>query len=318
MTEQTIAEQAASVAPLHLRLPATSANLGPGFDTLAIALNFYLEVRAREAEVFSISAVGRNPEVCGSLERNLLLDVYRKTLAANQREVKPLALEVDNGIPLGMGCGSSAAVRLAGVALAAHFGQLGWDREQILAEATKLEGHPDNAAACWLGGFVAGCWDGIRLRAVSFPAPAAWQALVVLPEKPLATAASRAVLPASYNRADVVANLQRVALLTASFAAGRGEFIAEAMRDRMHQPYRSKVCPLLPRLLPLSGSNHILGVALSGAGPAVLLLVDSSDAIDDVEARIRQAVSGLGPVEILRCAIENQAAKMLSLALPLP
>jgi homoserine kinase len=192
--------------------------------------------------------------VCGALERNLLLDVYRKTLAANQLEVKPLALEVHNGIPLGMGCGSSAAVRLAGVTLAAHFGNLGWSRERILAEATRLEGHPDNAAACWLGGFVAGCWDGTKLHAVTFTPPAAWQALVVLPEKPLATTASRGVLPAQYSRADVVANLQRVAVLTAAFATGRADLIAEAMRDRMHQPYRSNVCPLLPMLLPLSGS----------------------------------------------------------------
>ena len=307
-----------SAAPLQLRLPATSANLGPGFDTLAIALNLYLEIQAREAEAFSIHASGRNPEVCGALERNLLLDVYRKTLAAHERELRPLALEVNNGIPLGMGCGSSAAVRLAGVALAEHFGQLGWDRERILAEATKLESHPDNAAACWLGGFVAGCWDGVKLRAVSLPVSSAWQALVVIPEKPLATVASRAVLPPTYNRADVVANLQRVALLTAAFAIGRGEFIAEAMRDRMHQPYRSKVCPLLPRLLPLSGSDSILGVALSGAGPGVLLLVESSGAIESIESRVRQAVYELGPIEILRCEIENQPAEMISGELPLP
>jgi homoserine kinase len=299
-----------SASPLRLRLPATSANLGPGFDTLAIAMNVYLDVEAREAETFSIHAEGRGPEVCGSLERNLLLDVYRKALAAQHREVKPLALKVNNGIPLGMGCGSSAAVRLAGVALAAHFGGLDWDRERILAEATKLEGHPDNAAACWLGGFVAGCWDGTKVRAVSFPAPAAWRTLVVLPEKPLATSASRAVLPLSYERADVVANLQRVALLTAAFATGRGDLITEAMRDRMHQPYRSKACPLLPRLLPLSGTDGILGVCLSGAGPAVLLLVESSDAMETVEARVSQTISGMGTIELLRCEIENRPARM--------
>jgi homoserine kinase len=292
MTEQAIREQPTAATELHLRLPATSANLGPGFDTLAIALNFYLEIQAHEAEAFTIHATGRNPEVCGALERNLLLDVYRKTLAAHDREPWPLALEVNNGIPLGMGCGSSAAVRLAGVALAAHFGKL--------------------------GGFVAGCWDGVKLRAVSLPAPSAWRALVVVPEKPLATAASRAVLPPTYNRADVVANLQRVALLTAAFATGRGEYIAEAMRDRMHQPYRSKVCPSLPRLLPLSGSDSILGVALSGAGPAVLLIIESSGAIESIEARVRQAASELGPIEILRCEIENQPAEMSSRALPLP
>ena len=302
-----------SPSPLHLRLPATSANLGPGFDTLAIALNVYLEIEAREAAAFSINATGRGPEICGSLERNLLLDVYRKTLAAHHREVFPLALEVNNGIPLGMGCGSSAAVRLAGVALASHFGGLDWDRERILAEATKLEGHPDNAAACWLGGFVAGCWDGTRIRAVSFPAPTTWRVLVVLPEKPLATSASRAVLPPTYERVDVVANLQRVAVLTAAFATGRGELIAEAMRDRMHQPYRSKACPLLPRLLPLSGTEGILGICLSGAGPAVLVLVESADAVEAVETRALQTASGLGAIEILRCQIDNRPAEVASM-----
>ena len=299
-----------NAASFHLRLPATSANLGPGFDTLAVALNRYLEISAAEAETVSIHASGRAPEVCGALERNLLLDVYQKTLAAQNRDIRPLALEVTNGIPLGMGCGSSAAVRLAGVALAAHFGRLEWGRERILSEATKFEGHPDNAAACWLGGFVAGCWDGATVRAVSFSPPAEWRALVVIPEKPLSTTASRAVLPASYQRGDVVANLQRVAVLTAAFASGRGELIAEAMRDRMHQPYRSKACPLLPRLLPLSGSAGILGVCLSGAGPAVLVLVESPDAVEATEARVRETGAGLGIAEILSCEIENRPAMM--------
>lgn len=290
----------------YLKLPASSANLGPGFDTLALALDLHLEVRAREAAEFSIHATGRSPEICGSLGRNLLLDVYRKTLATKEREVKPLALDVNNGIPLGMGCGSSAAVRLAGVTLASHFGGLKWTREQILAEATRLEGHPDNVAACWLGGFVAGSWDGETLQAVSFAPPVEWRALIVLPEKPLPTVASRAVLPESYSRADVVANLQRVALLTGAFASGRGTLIADAMRDCMHQPYRSEVCPLLPRLLPLSGSDGILGVALSGAGPAVLVLVDSEAHIECSTACITSALGGSEPVEILACRLERE------------
>ncbi|MGB7189449.1 MAG: homoserine kinase [Acidobacteriaceae bacterium] len=295
---------------LHLRLPATSANLGPGFDALALALDLYLEITAREAESFSIQASGRGPKICGALKRNLLLDVYRDTLVANGRAVRPLALVVANGIPLGMGCGSSAAVRLAGVALAAHFGGLGWSREAILAEATRLEGHPDNTAACWMGGFVAGCWDGENLHAVSIAPPAAWRALIVLPEKPLATTASRAVLPESYSSADVVANLQRVALLTAAFATGRGDLVAEAMRDRMHQPYRSAVCPLLPQLLPLSGTQGVLGVALSGAGPGVLVLIDSETHSDAVEKRVREALGAGESVEILRCRLETQAARV--------
>lgn len=299
------------MSSLDLRLPATSANLGPGFDTLALALDIYLTVKAQEADAFSIQATGRDAQVCGALERNLLLDVYRDTLAANGRGVKPLALEVHNEIPLGMGCGSSAAVRLAGVALASHFGGLDWTQNEILAEATRLEGHPDNVAACWMGGFVAGSWDGANVHAVSLAPPAAWRALVVLPEKPLATPASRAVLPESYSHADVVANLQRVAVLTAALATGRGDLIAESMRDRIHQPYRSSVCPLLVQLLPLSGTDGVLGVALSGAGPAVLVLIDSAESVEEIEARIRASLSQSEAVEILRCGIENRPARML-------
>ena len=296
------------VSPLHLRLPATSANLGPGFDALALALDLYLDVKAREAGEFSIKATGRGPEICGALERNLLLDVYREVLTANGRAVMPLALEVENGIPLGMGCGSSAAVRLAGVALAAHFGGLGWSREQILAEATRLEGHPDNTAACWMGGFVASCWDGAKLWAVSIAPPKQWRALVVLPEKPLATTASRAVLPESYSSADVVANLQRASLLTAAFATGRGDLLAEAMRDRMHQPYRREVCPLLPALLPLSGTDGVLGVALSGAGPGVLVLSDLEEHAARVEELVRAQARSVGAVEVVLCQLENWPA----------
>jgi homoserine kinase len=297
-------------AGLQLRLPATSANLGPGFDTLALALDIHLEIFAREAGEFSIYAAGRNTAVCGALDRNLLLDVYSKTLAANGRQITPLALKIENGIPVGMGCGSSAAVRLAGVALAAHFGEFGWGREKILDEATRHEGHPDNTAACWMGGFVAASWDGAELHAVSLKPPDAWRALIVLPEKPVATTASRAVLPESYSKADVVANLQRVAVLTAAFASGRADLIAEAMRDRMHQPYRSKVCPLLPELLPLSGTDGVLGVALSGAGPAVLVLIDSAESSERVENRIHSVLTAEERVEILRCRPEKRRAEV--------
>src|ERR1700761_9276789 len=134
---------------MKLRLPATSANLGPGFDALALALQLYLTVEAERAEALSIGATGRNADICGATENNLLLDTYAATLAGAGRALVPLRIAVNNEIPLGMGCGSSAAVRLAGVALAAHFGELGWSGDRILAEASRLEGHPDNAAACW-------------------------------------------------------------------------------------------------------------------------------------------------------------------------
>src|SRR5215469_4111694 len=143
-----------SIAPVRLRLPATSANLGAGFDAAAVALSFHLEIEAEAASEFSIQATGRDAKRCSELDNNLVLEIYRSLLEENGRPPSPIAIRMVNHIPLGMGCGSSAAGRLAAIALAVHFGRLGWSDDRILEEATALEGHPDNAAACWLGGYV--------------------------------------------------------------------------------------------------------------------------------------------------------------------
>jgi homoserine kinase len=289
----------------HLRLPATSANLGPGFDALALALKLYLYVDAEPASRMTVEAAGRSADICGATENNLLIETYREILAAHGRELIPLQLNVQNEIPLGMGCGSSAAVRLAALALASHFGDLDWSRDRILAEAARLEGHPDNAAACWLGGLVASAVEGDRVRAVSIAPPALWRAVIVMPDQPMATSASRGMLPESYTRKDVVANLQRVALLTAAFAAENADVMATAMADRLHQPFRADACPLFPRLLPLAGNDGIAGVALSGAGPAVLLLTVSEEAALVARNLAARRLDGLGKVEFLTCELEN-------------
>lgn len=295
---------------IRLRLPATSANLGPGFDALALALELFLDLSAEPAPEMRIDASGRSADICRALEKNLLLETYRGLLRREGRPVIPLSIALRNDIPLGMGCGSSAAVRLAGVALAAHFGGLGWDTERILTEAARLEGHPDNAAACCLGGFVASAWDsdGDRVRAIAIQPPPEWKALLALPERPLATTVSRAVLPDRYSRADVVGNLQNATLLTAAFATGRGDLLTTAMRDQMHQPYRAKECPLLPLLLPLAGDSGILGVALSGAGPGVLLLAESQAAVRRAEVRVRDRLQGVS-VELLCGGLRTEPAE---------
>jgi homoserine kinase len=293
---------------LRLRLPATSANLGPGFDTVATALDFYLEIEAEPAAEFSITATGRDHEQCGRLENNLILEIYKELLASDGRTVIPLAIQMANEIPLGMGCGSSAAGRLAAIILAVHFGRLEWSAERILEEAAALEGHPDNTAACWLGGFVTVACEGKRVHAARVAPPAEWRAIVALPAEPLATSKARAALPATYSRADVVANIQSVALLGMAFTQARGDLLLMAMRDRIHQPYRAPLCPLLPRLLPLAGEHGILGVALSGAGPSVLVVIGSEDRVPQAAAAIRRALKGLTEPELKLCRFEPEGA----------
>jgi homoserine kinase len=285
--------------PFHISLPATSANLGPGFDAIALALELYLEIDAELADRYSIDATGRNPDQCNSLRRNLLLSVYEETLRANSKDPAPLHITMRNGIPIGMGCGSSAAARLAGLALANHFGDLDWTGNRLLQEACQLEGHPDNAAACWLGGFTVAAGEGHAMRALSINPPPGWTAILVLPNHPLSTTTARAILPASYPLSDAVTNIQNAALLMAAFHTGNADALRVAMGDTLHQPYRGEVCPLLPALLPLAGSSGIMGVALSGAGPSVLALVaDPGDAPEAISA-IRAQLTGVGTIETL-------------------
>lgn len=176
---------ASKTGVLRLRLPATSANLGPGFDAVAVALDFFLEIEAKAAAEFAISATGRDVDRCARLEKNLILETYEQILRDAGRPIVPLAIRMSNSIPLGMGCGSSAAARIAAIAMAVHFGQLGWDSDRILDEAYKLEGHPDNVAACWLGGFVTAMCDGAKVRAARVIPPAEWRAILALPSEPL-------------------------------------------------------------------------------------------------------------------------------------
>ena len=189
--------------------------------------------------------------------------------------------------------------------LANHFGELGWGLDACIEEATRREGHPDNVAACALGYVTVSVVSGDSDRLVhsaTFGQQLAWKLLLAFPTVTLATEKARAMLPAEYSRVDAVANVQRTALLVAAFALGRGDLLRVAMQDRMHQPFRMEACPLLDRLLPLAGESGVLGVALSGAGPGVLLVVEADAATAEIAARIRQA-AGDAELEIVETSI---------------
>jgi homoserine kinase len=264
-----------NAAAFRLALPATSANLGPAFDAAALAMDLSIAIEARPASSFSIDARGRDEEICGALEKHLILTTYREVLEGEGRRVIPLALRIKNEIPIGKGCGSSAAARLAGIALANHFGRLRWKDGQIIGEASRREHHPDNASACWMGGLTVARMSGESEAQFACMRPKGkWPLLLAIPNQALSTEKARGVLPDHYSRADVVSNIQNAMLLLAAFMQGRHALLSAALDDRIHQPYRASLCPLLPALSELRGKPGILGAALSGAGPSVLVFLD--------------------------------------------
>lgn len=315
-------EERAVMEPVEIVLPATSANLGPAFDAAAIALDISLAVRAEVSQAFRITAEGRDRATCGSLENNLLLETYCDVLSAAGKSAIPLALRLRNQIPIGKGCGSSAAARLAGVILAVHFGRLGWAPEDILQEAARREGHADNVAACWLGSLAvvqegAACGNGHAasgrvpraLCAVRIDPVVRWPLLLVVPSESLGTERSRNVLPAQYSRCDAALNLQAAMMLMVAFTRGRSDLLRFALQDRMHEPYRSALCPLLQPLRSLTGEHGILAAVLSGSGPSVLLILDLQAAVPEARSAVCKCLTeaGLGG-ELILTGIGNQGA----------
>lgn len=258
----------------RVRVPASSANLGPGFDALGLALSIWLECRFRPAERLTIRCCGRDAADIPCDESNLIWETALRVAADMHAEMPPIELEIINDIPLGKGLGSSAAALTAGVVIADRLLRLGWKPLRVLDEAARIEGHPDNVAACVLGSIVASAIDaGGVARAVRLELAPDFAVGVVVPDFILPTKEARAVLPDSYSRADAIFNVQRSALLLAALSTGSRTAFPTALEDRMHQPWRTKLVPGLAEILKLRAPG-LLGCALSGAGPSVLVFYE--------------------------------------------
>lgn len=260
-------------------VPASIANLGSGFDALAVAVRVYLRVRVAEVGAGARGAV-RSRFGGVTLEGEDYVARSITTLAAREGVDFPaLDLEIDSEIPMQSGLGSSAAATVAGLRLydALAAGQV----RDLIQEGTAFEGHPDNIAAALLGGLATGCvCDDGRVIAGSVPWPMRVRFVAATPETRVKTSDARQVLPDMLSREDAIFNLQRVALLLQAVQFDRPELLREALRDRWHQPYRTPLVPGLSEALALEHPD-LVGVCLSGAGPTVVALAVGS--IDDIQ-----------------------------------
>jgi homoserine kinase len=273
-------------APVRVRVPATSANLGSGFDACGLALAMYDDVVVQVTESgLDVQVAGEGADRVPTGERHLVVKALRATFKVLGGQPRGLALRSANRVPHGRGLGSSAAAIVSGVVAARALTVGGAERLDDLAAlrlAAALEGHPDNVAACLLGGYTVAWQDDGGVRAVSAAVAPTVVPVAFVPPRPVSTAKARRMLPADVPFGDAAGEVGRAALLTAAITS-RPDLLLAATEDRLHQPYRA---PAMPRTASLVDRLRADGVPafVSGAGPTVLALTDDGSA-DDVQAR---------------------------------
>jgi homoserine kinase len=259
-----------------IRVPATTSNLGSGFDAVGLALKLYLVVEVLEIDSgpSRLEFSGLDSHLIPTDESNLVWQTMSEVAQAKGKSLPDFLLRIENQIPIAKGLGSSAAAILAGAAAADFLCRLNFARESLLEIAAEREGHPDNAAPALMGGLVVSI-GGEKTLCSKSRFPEEWAVVAVTPDYELQTKKARAVLPEQIPHRDAVYNVQRAAFLMAQLAQGRREGLREAMADRLHQPYRSALIPGLAEILELKVSQGMIGVALSGAGSTVIAFADS-------------------------------------------
>lgn len=303
-----------------VEVPASSANLGAGFDCLGLALaitnRIEVEVRAwsRGNIELTVDGEGRN-ELTEDRDNRFVRGLEAALRAARGELPEGLGwrIAMRNQIPLARGLGSSAAATVGGILAGNALAGEPLSTSEQLRLATEIEGHPDNAAAALLGGFVvsAGGPDGVE--AIRFEAPRDLRAVLFIPDLRLPTDGMRAALPSSVPLADAVANLGAVAVGVAGLATGRYELLSRLTVDRLHEPYRAAFFPQLPRLVGAARGAGALGACLSGAGSTILAFVDSMAGITRVEAAFVAAAADTDlPGRVMVVEPRNSGARVVA------
>jgi len=261
-----------------IKVPATSANLGPGFDSLGLALDIWNETTITLAIEFSVRVKGEGADKLSTGKDNLIYCAAQKLAEFVGRSLPPFHADCVNQIPLSSGLGSSAAATLTG--LLAGNALLGNPllKEEILSLATEMEGHPDNVAPALMGGLVVSTTEHENVIARQIPTAAPLAVTVVLPDFHLPTKAARAALPEKVSMQDAVHNISRAVLVTEAFRSGDLNLLGKAMTDTLHQPYRLKLIPGAQSAMDAAKEAGANAVALSGAGPSLIAFSSKAEA----------------------------------------
>jgi len=278
----------------RVRVPATSANLGPGFDALGLALALHNEVMLAESDAVSVAISGEGAGQLPEDDGNVVVRGARALFDEVGRPFKGVSVSCVNRIPLSRGLGSSAAAWLAGLAGANALLGSPLDRPALLMLATRAEGHPDNVAAALYGGLTVAAETATGVIAIRLPTPPALRWVVLVPAVTSSTAEARAVLPSQVPRADAVFNVQRVALLLASLQTADLDLLRHAMEDRLHEPYRLRLFPWMPAVAEAARAAGALACVLSGAGPCLLAAVTSDTGAVGTALGQAAAKAGMG------------------------
>ncbi len=265
---------------IRLKIPATTANLGSGFDTLGMALNLYNIFTVKEIlpeGEYTSEIIGEGVDILKDARKNMLVTSYIKACGEWNVTPKGFAFESCNAVPLNRGLGSSSTAVVAGVMIADILSGVKHDEAELLRVMTKIEGHPDNVVPCYTGGMTVSCWDGESLRYVRLPAlPEDLNVIAAVPDFEVRTEDARRILPESVPFRDAVFNVSHASILCAAWAMGRWDLLRVGMEDRLHQAHRAKLFPGETGEKFFSEiANHpdCVATAISGSGPTMIAIV---------------------------------------------
>ncbi len=265
-----------------VRVPATTANLGPGFDCLGLALDIHNTVELSLAVETRVEITGEGQGQLSLGPNNLVLQAAGRLAEQTGQQVPGWHLRQHNEIPLARGLGSSSAAIVGGLVAANELLQAGLDRNQLLQIAAHIEGHPDNVAPALYGGLTACCMEQADACCIRLDAPAELDIGIVIPRFEVSTQQARAVLPDEISFDDAVFNVSRAACTLAALVAGRWEVLSGVMKDRLHQPYRASLIPGMAEVIAAAEEAGAHGAALSGSGPTIVAFAtDRKEAILD-------------------------------------